>query len=59
MERYERQILTPRRIKEYNQHHRELFLSISSRNLIQAVETMQKHLERARTDLMGANSSTD
>ena len=52
-------ILTRERIKEYNNHHRELFVSISSRNLTQAVEIMQKHLERARTDLMGASSSAD
>ena len=52
-------ILTRERIKEYNTPHRELFVSISSRNLTQAVEIMQKHLERARTDLMGASSSAD
>jgi len=47
-------ILTPERIAEYNVQHRELFLSISSRNLNRAVDCITRHLERARSDLVGA-----
>jgi len=50
-------ILTPERIAEYNIHHREIFTSISSRNLKRAVDTINRHLERARTDLVGANNN--
>ena len=50
-------ILTPERIAEYNVHHRELFTSIASRNLKRAVNTITRHLERARTDLVGANNN--
>ena len=50
-------ILKPDRISEYNAQHRELFNSIASRNLEQAVEIINAHLERARTDLVGANKS--
>ena len=46
-----------KRIAEYNSHHRELFISISSRNLARAVQTIELHLERARTDLVGAGNS--
>ena len=50
-------ILTPERIAEYNAHHRDLYNSIASRNLERAVETISRHLERARTDLVGANNN--
>jgi DNA-binding FadR family transcriptional regulator len=50
-------ILTPERIAEYNTHHRDLYHSIASRNLEHAVETISRHLERARSDLVGANNS--
>ena len=49
-------ILTPERIIEYNRHHRELFESISSRNLDHAVDTIIQHLDRARADLVGARN---
>jgi GntR family uxuAB operon transcriptional repressor len=50
-------ILTPDRIAEYNVHHRELFTSIASRNLERGVDTITRHLERARTDLVGAHNN--
>ncbi len=50
-------ILTPDRIAEYNTHHRDLYNSITSRNLERAVDTISRHLERARTDLVGANNN--
>ena len=50
-------ILTPERIAEYNVHHRDLYKSIASRNLERAVDTISRHLERARTDLVGANNN--
>ena len=50
-------ILTPDRIAEYNAQHRELFLSISSRNLNRAVDCITRHLERARSDLVRAKKT--
>ena len=50
-------ILTQERIAEYNVHHRDLYKSIASRNLERAVNTISRHLERARTDLVGANNN--
>lgn len=49
-------ILTRERISEYNQQHRELYTAIASRDIERAVHTITKHLEKARADLLGANS---
>ncbi len=46
-------ILTPRRIAEYNQQHRELYTAIASRDIEHAVQAITRHLEKARRDLMG------
>ena len=46
-------ILTPQRIAEYNQQHRQLYTAIASRDMEQALKTITAHLEKARSDLMG------
>ncbi len=47
-------ILTPERIAAYNRQHRALFTAIESRDTQGAVDTMTRHLEKAREDLLGA-----
>lgn len=47
-------ILTPERIGEYNAQHRALFAAIESRDTQLAAEIMTRHLEKARSDLLGA-----
>jgi DNA-binding FadR family transcriptional regulator len=51
-------ILTPRRIREYNAHHRDLYSAISARDAASAVEVMDTHLTMARDDLVGAQAYT-
>ncbi len=46
-------VLTPARIKRYNQQHRELFEAISTRHAEEAFNLMKDHLRSARMDLMG------
>ena len=46
-------ILTPERIAEYNAQHRALFSAIESRDTQGAVDIMNRHLEKARADLLG------
>ena len=46
-------ILTPQRIAEYNQQHRELYTAIASRDIEHAVRAITGHLEKARGDLLG------
>ena len=48
-------ILTSERIAKYNAQHRQLYNAISSRNIDSAMATIHEHLERARTDLIGAS----
>jgi DNA-binding FadR family transcriptional regulator len=48
-------ILTSERIAKYNAQHRQLYNAIASRNIDTAMATMHEHLERARTDLIGAS----
>ncbi len=50
-------ILTPERIKEYNDQHRALFHAVQSRDLERAVEVITEHLNKAKDDLLGVNSS--
>ena len=50
-------ILTPQRIAEYNQQHRELYTAIASRDMEQAVKTITDHLEKARRDLVGVDKA--
>ena len=47
-------ILSPERMAQYNAQHRELYLSIASRDVDGAVGVITDHLEKARSDLMGA-----
>lgn len=46
-------ILTPERIDEYNEQHRALFAAINSRDTQLSVDIMTRHLEKARSDLLG------
>jgi len=48
-------ILTPERIKEYNDQHRELFQAVQSRDIDRAVEVITEHLNKAKHDLLGVN----
>lgn len=47
-------ILSPARIRLYNEQHRALFQAMSSRDMDGAVHAMTRHLEQARADLLGA-----
>ncbi len=47
-------ILTPKRISQYNRQHRQLYEALRSHDVEGAVGAMEKHLEKARQDLVGA-----
>lgn len=47
-------ILSAERIQAYNQHHRELFEALRSRDMAAAVGAITEHMEQARSDLLGA-----
>ena len=47
-------ILTSERIAKYNAQHRRLYNAIASRDIDTALATIYEHLDRARTDLIGA-----
>ena len=47
-------ILTSERIAKYNAQHRQLYNAIASRDIDTALATIYEHLDRARTDLIGA-----
>ena len=47
-------ILTSERIAKYNAQHRKLYNAIASRDIDTALATIYEHLDRARTDLIGA-----
>lgn len=47
-------ILTRARIAEYNAEHRQLYELVRARQTDQAVKMISDHLERVRTDLVGA-----
>jgi DNA-binding FadR family transcriptional regulator len=47
-------ILTPSRIRQYNRQHRALYEALVSRNIDGAVGIITAHLEKARSDLLGA-----
>lgn len=49
-------ILTPARIGEYNQHHRELYAAIARRDTSRALEVMDAHLTMAKDDLLGVQA---
>jgi len=50
------QILTPANIAAYNRQHRALFEALRSRDVEGAVAVITAHLEKARGDLLGAES---
>lgn len=47
-------ILAPERIGHYNAQHRHLFNMIKKRDVGAALDTIYEHLDRARSDLIGA-----
>jgi DNA-binding GntR family transcriptional regulator len=47
-------ILTPNRIQQYNRQHRALYEALVSRNIDGAVRIITAHLDKARSDLLGA-----
>ncbi len=47
-------ILSGKRIADYNKDHRALFEALRRRDLEEAVATIEKHLNQARVDLVGA-----
>ncbi len=51
-------ILVPERIAQYNAHHRHLYNMIAKRNLDAALDTIYDHLDKARSDLVGASTRT-
>jgi DNA-binding FadR family transcriptional regulator len=51
--RMKEKILTPERIKIYNEHHRRIFDAISNRDAESASYIVREHIEKARQDLLG------
>ncbi len=51
------EILTPVQIAAYNAQHRKLFDALAQRNVAGAVQIIRDHLEKAKSDLVGADSS--
>ena len=49
------QILTAKRIKDYNRQHRQLYEALRSRDVETAVAIIEQHLDKARRDLVGAS----
>ena len=49
-------ILTPKQISAYNRQHRAIFEALRQRNASVAADLLVQHLEKARTDLVGAQS---
>lgn len=52
-------ILTPQRIREYNDQHRALYTAIMSRDIDTAERVMTDHLAKARSDLLGESRAAD
>ena len=51
------EVLSPAQIKIYNEQHRCLYDALSHRNVTAAVACIRAHLEKAKADLIGADSS--
>lgn len=49
-------ILTPARIRQYNRQHRALYEALRNRDIDGAVRIITAHLEKARRDLLGAET---
>ena len=49
-------ILTPRRIDEYNAHHRAVVEALRARDADRAARIIEQHMEKARRDLLGAGA---
>jgi GntR family uxuAB operon transcriptional repressor len=55
-DRMKRLILTPDKIAEYNTEHRAIFEALLQRDALTATDLIKKHLDQARTDLIGADT---
>lgn len=53
-ERMKRVILSPDKIRSYNEQHRAIFHALRDRDVAAAVDQITRHLETARQDLIGA-----
>jgi len=53
--RMKEKILTPPRIREYNEQHGALYEALRNRDADAAAVTIVRHLEKARRDLVGAS----
>ncbi len=51
-----KKILTAERIVDYNRQHRQLYEALRSRDVETAVAVIERHLENARRDLVGAST---
>ena len=51
--RMKEKILTPERIRIYNEHHRQIFDAISNRDAESAASIVREHIQKARQDLLG------
>ncbi len=51
------EVLTPKQIDAYNAQHRYLFEALTQRNVAGAVKCIRDHLEKAKSDLVGADST--
>lgn len=51
-----KKILTAERISDYNRQHRQLYEALRSRDVETAVAVIERHLENARRDLVGAST---
>ncbi len=49
-------VLSARQINAYNRQHREIYEALERRDAIAVVDLITRHLDKARTDLMGADS---
>jgi DNA-binding FadR family transcriptional regulator len=56
-ERMKRVILSPAKIRSYNEQHRAIYHALRNRDVAAAVDRITKHLETARQDLLGAEDS--
>jgi DNA-binding GntR family transcriptional regulator len=50
-------VLSPRQIAAYNKQHRAIYEAMTTRDPQRVAELLSEHLEKARGDLVGAQSA--
>jgi DNA-binding GntR family transcriptional regulator len=50
-------ILSPEKISTYNEQHRAIYEALRRRDVLDAVDQINRHLELAHQDLIGAESA--